>query len=71
MSKVKIKDLEMATGSARVAIREAHLRQPVICILSVIDPILKDQIATLFGCMGIRGGCPNFTLVARKGLLLL
>lgn len=42
-----------------------------ICILSVIDPILKDQIATLFGCMGIRDGCSNFTLVARKGLIII
>lgn len=42
-----------------------------ICILSVIDPTLKDQIATLFGCMGIRGGCSNFTLVARKGLIII
>lgn len=42
-----------------------------ICILSVIDPILKDQIATLFGCMGIRDGCSNFTLAARKGLIII
>lgn len=42
-----------------------------ICILSVIDPTLKDQIAALFRCMGIRDRCSNFTLVARKGLFII